>query len=84
MSNAWKPASVRPEKKGEYLALWSLTKNGNLIYEILNYGTFEIFDDDGMVKKQGWWEFDKEYGTTDFTDNVRYWTELPDIPVVEE
>lgn len=83
LPSVWKPASVRPEKKGEYLALWSLTDKGSLIYEVLNYGTFEDWND-GLTEKLGWWEFDNEYGVSDFTDNVRYWTELPDKPEVEE
>ena len=81
---AWKSISVKPEKKGEYLALWSLREKGNLMYEILNYSTFEVFDYKDIVKKLGWWKYDKEYGMTDFADNVRYWTELPDMPEVEE
>lgn len=84
LPSVWKPASVRPEKEGMYLALWSLSEKGSLIHDVLNYGTFEDFTDDGVVEKQSWWEFDREYGVTDFTDNVRYWMELPDMPEVEE
>ena len=83
LPSVWKPASVRPEKKGEYLTLWSLTEKDSLIYNLLNYGTFEDWND-GMVEKIGWWEFDNEWGVSDCTEWVKYWMELPDMPEVEE
>ena len=83
--SVWKPATIKPKTDGEYLVLWGLP--GEHIcgpyYKLLNYGTFEDWDDD-MTEKLGWWEYDNDFGMIDYTDHVRYWTELPDVPEVEE
>lgn len=83
---AWKPATIKPKTDGEYLVLWGLP--GEHIcgpyYKLLKYGTFEDDGDNNSVVKLGWYEWDNDFGAIDYTDSVRYWTELPDKLGVEE
>lgn len=83
---AWKPATIKPKTDGEYLVLWGLPGEHSCgpYYKLLKYGTFEDDGDNDSVVKLGWYEWDNDFGAIDYTDSVRYWTELPDKPEVEE
>jgi len=46
---------------------------------LLNYGEYEEYDGSETVK-HGWYRIYDDSDYIDYDDDVRYWTELPDVP----
>lgn len=78
-SDMWKPASVKPEKEGKYLAVCGKISQW---YTVLNYGEYEDWETEET--KRGWYEINYDCDYIEFDDDIWCWMELPDMPEVEE